>query len=429
LYLKDTALPVIFFSTMIICFITSPTESIADVSRYLVVKGAAAVFAETRKAGQELVIGSIKSNIGHSGAAAGVSGFIKAVLAVENGAIPGNPTFFTPNPAIDFAASRVRVTRTLIKWPNTLEVRRASINSFGFGGSNAHAIVENNEFSNYVSSYKQTTSNFFNDDDDFGDAPKDSLPTVLVLSANDQQSLKSYSKSLSRHLVDPKVSADITDLAYTLSERRSRHDYRAFVVTHTSKIEQNELIFGQRASSKSRIGFVFTGQGVQWPEMGKQLLNLYPQARKVVQYFDSVLQQLPNAPNWALLNELTESRSAQAFRLPEFSQPLVTALQLALEIIKDWGIKPQAVIGHSSGEIAAAAAAGLITPAGTIKNAYYRGQADKQVPPTEPLGVLAVGVSVEVIERYMNASGGKVQIACYNSPSSLTMSGTASALQ
>ncbi|KAM7207245.1 hypothetical protein V8F20_002511 [Naviculisporaceae sp. PSN 640] len=398
------------------------------------VKGAASVFASTRQLGQDLVIGSIKSNIGHSEAAAGLSGLMKVVLALEHGVIPGNPTFIDPNPNIDFKGSRVRATRMSIKWPETtLGVRRASVNSFGFGGSNAHAILENAPFTTHVSSYKQITSDFFGDEDDDQDVSnaEDAPPKVLVLSANDQGSLKNYISALSGHLINPSVSVDIDDLAYTLYERRSHHYYRAFLVSNTtsSGIDQAKLHFGQKASTKPRIGFVFTGQGAQWSQMGASLIKTFPQARQMVEDLDKVLQKLPDPPSWSLLFELTQERDPAALRQPEFSQPLVTALQLAiLEVVKDWGIQPEAVVGHSSGEIAAAVAAGLIMPDEAIKIAYYRGQGTKKFPPKEPLGMLAVGVNVETVEKYMDPQS-KVQIAGYNSPSSLTLSGTAAALK
>ncbi|KAJ5137885.1 reducing type I polyketide synthase [Penicillium atrosanguineum] len=397
------------------------------------VKGAASVFASTRELGQDLVIGSIKSNIGHSEAAAGLSGLMKVVLALERGVIPGNPTFITPNPNIDFAGSRVRATRMSIKWPEqALDVRRASVNSFGFGGSNAHAILENAPFaSSHVSSYKEITTDFFGDDDEDEDiaGTGDSPPKVLVLSANDQGSLKNYVNALAGHLINPSVSVDVDDLAYTLSERRSHLYYRAFAVSSTSSIDHSKVQFGQKAASTPRIGFVFTGQGAQWSQMGASLIKAFPQAKEVIEELDRALQSLPDPPKWSLLDELTEERTPEALQQPEFSQPLVTALQLAiLAVVKEWGIHPKVVVGHSSGEIAAAAAAGLVTPDEAIKIAYYRGQGAKQFPPEEPLGMLAVGVNIDTVEKYLDPES-KVQIACYNSPSSLTLSGSTAALK
>ncbi|TRX89754.1 hypothetical protein FHL15_009344 [Xylaria flabelliformis] len=398
------------------------------------VEGAASVFATTRE--QELIIGSIKSNIGHSEAAAGLSGLIKAALSVENGLIVGNPTFIDPNPKIDWKGSKVRATRLSIKWPKDAAasrgLRRASVNSFGFGGANAHAIVENYNNSHHLSSYKKITADFFSDD--ASDDNHQSLPTLLVFSANDQQSLKRGITSLQSHLINPSVSVNVNDLAFTLSERRSRHYYRAFTITQASssdsiELQDSSLVLGKEASSQPRIGFVFTGQGAQWSQMGLELVNTFAQAKDFIRSLDEVLLSLPDPPNWTLLDELTQSRTSEHLRQPEFSQPLVTALQLALLIIlEEWGIKPVCVVGHSSGEIAAAAAAGLITPGDAIKLAYYRGQAGKIAATSEPLGMLAVGIGPDKIQDYLDRNV-DLEIACYNSPDSLTVSGTVSSLE
>ncbi|KAI8948652.1 hypothetical protein F4801DRAFT_556050 [Xylaria longipes] len=398
------------------------------------VEGAASVFAATRE--QELIIGSIKSNIGHSEAAAGLSGLIKAALSVENGLIVGNPTFIDPNPKIDWKGSKARATRLPIKWPRDAAafrgLRRASVNSFGFGGANAHAVVENYRNSHHLSSYKKITADFFSDDT--SDDDHQSLPTLLTFSANDQQSLKRGITSLQAHLINPTVSVNVNDLAFTLSERRSRHYYRAFTITQASssdsiELQNSSIVFGKKASSQPRIGFVFTGQGAQWSQMGLDLVNAFAQAKDFIRSLDEVLRGLPDPPNWTLLDELTQSRAPEHLRQPEFSQPLVTALQLALLVIlEEWGIKPVCVVGHSSGEIAAAAAAGLITPGEAIKIAYYRGQAGKLTATSEPLGMLAVGIGPARVQEYLEPNF-NLEIACYNSPSSLTMSGTVSSLE
>ncbi|RYP44476.1 hypothetical protein DL768_009047 [Monosporascus sp. mg162] len=399
------------------------------------VNGAASVFAKTREKGQELIIGSIKSNIGHSEAAAGISGLMKAVLSVERGVIPGNPTFINPNPKIDFTASKVRATRTSIKWPGSPGRRRASVNSFGFGGANAHVVLENAD-SSHVSSYKQISDDFFADDDEEENTvAQHATPTLLVFSANEEKSLKNYIQSLSAHLINPSTSINVGDLAYTLSERRSRLYYRGFTVVRGSNIQgdiqQESVVFGKKAPSTPNVGFIFTGQGAQWSQMGLDLVKSFPQAKKAIEDMDKILQALPGRPNWTLLGELTEARSSEALRQPEFSQPLVTALQIALvDVLCGWGISPKAVVGHSSGEIAAAAAAGLITREEAIKTAYYRGQAAKHLPPSQRLGMLAVGISAEMVEEsYLKDVDGKVEIACYNSPSSLTLSGPVSDLE
>lgn len=411
------------------------------------VRGAAIVFAPSRTPGRELVIGSVKSNIGHSEAAAGLSGLIKAVLAVESGVIPGNPTFVDPNPSIDFHALRVRATRTTIKWPksagDSTVVRRASVSSYGFGGANAHAVVESvgmlGSSSRGVSSYKRVTADTFfdqleNEDDD--DERRDAGPlSVLFFSANDEESLRKYVSQLSAHFIKPGVSVDLRDLAYTLSARRTRHYVGAFSLCRdTRSIREDSLVIGRLASPHPpRVGFVFTGQGAQWSQMGAHLIEYFPMARAVIRHLDGVLSALEDPPTWSLLDELTEPRSSEVLRQPEFSQPLVTALQLALlAVTEHWGIQPVAVVGHSSGEIAAAACAGLISYEDAIKVAYYRGLAAKlAMPAQEPLGMLAVGISAEKIKSYINdntSSPSAVQVACFNGPNSLTLSGPRHAL-
>ncbi|KAF4769894.1 hypothetical protein HAV15_011851 [Penicillium sp. str.  len=391
--------------------------------------GAASVFAKGRDPGQELVIGSIKSNIGHSEAAAGISGLIKAILSVERGMIPGNPTFVNPNPNIDFDALRVRATRHMIKWL-AMKKHRASVNSFGFGGANAHVVLESAENSPHVSSYLEKIGlDFFDEEEDFS-SEQGTERKLLVFSANDEPSLKKSIQALSAHLMSPGVSLDMGDLSYTLSERRTRHYQRAFAVIEGKEIPKERIVFGKKKAIPPKVGFLFTGQGAQWSQMGLELLNSLPVARNMIHHLDDVLQTSLSPPEWSLWDELTEPRSADALRQPIFSQPLVTALQLAiLAVMKDWGIVPTSVVGHSSGEIAAAAAAGLITPEAAIKIAYYRGYAAKRVSRDVPLGMLAVGIGAEDVGNYLDTGNGAVQIACYNSPSSLTLSGEVSALE
>ncbi|KAJ6023925.1 Acyl transferase/acyl hydrolase/lysophospholipase [Penicillium herquei] len=409
------------------------------------VDGAASVFAESKSAAQPLVIGSVKSNIGHSEAAAGLSGLIKAVLAVEQGIIPGTATFITPNPKIDFEKNRVRASRNAVAWPANTK-KRASINSFGFGGANGHAIIEAPEYllGDRVPKYKSTFTNgqgfsegFFDDSDDEDlvtelGALSSSVtkPKVIVLSAEDENSLKASIKRLSTHILNPGVQVGLEDLAFTLSERRSKLYHRAYSLQTDTQITSDAFQVAKPLGQDIRIGFIFTGQGAQWPAMGKQLLETFPVARRVVESLDKILQSLPEPPSWSLVSELTEDRDAAHLREPEFSQPLVTALQLALiSVLSQWGIRPARVVGHSSGEIAAAVAAGYLTSETAIKVAFFRGQAGKQLPPQEAVGMLAVGVSADQIEAFIDSEDDAVQIACFNSPRSLTVSGTVAALE
>ncbi|KXX76491.1 Lovastatin diketide synthase LovF [Madurella mycetomatis] len=396
------------------------------------VNGAGSVFAPTRAVDKPLVIGSIKSNLGHSEPAAGSSGIIKAVLCIENGLIPGTPSFINPNPKIDFTRNRVLVSRIPLPWPAAPGIiRRASVNSFGYGGSNAHAIIEEAPL-NHVSTHM--SSHLSADDFSFDFVPDDSSarPHTLVLSANDAASLKANVAALCRHLINPGVRVGLPDLAYTLSERRSRFWHRAFVTTTTTEIQASDFVVGKRSPNVPRVGFVFTGQGAQWPQMGRQLVEYFPSAREVLEELDEVLKGLPEPPEWTLVEELTRERTAEYLRQPEFSQPLVTALQLAiLAVLEDWGVKAISVVGHSSGEIAAAYAAGLLRRSDAIKAAFYRGRAAvrRQEDAEREVGMLAVGLGAEAAAEYLQKYDGDVWIACFNSPSSLTISGRTKALE
>ncbi|KAK7422917.1 hypothetical protein QQZ08_009273 [Neonectria magnoliae] len=421
------------------------------------VNGASMVFKASHPAHDPLIVGSIKSNIGHSENAAGISSLLKATLAVESGLIPGNPTFITPNPKIDFAKLHLRPSRVAVNWPKSKnDYRRASVNSFGFGGTNAHAIVESSAHYlreqniqprvQYLSSYSEESDDFFDDDDEEADeaAGGAARPQVVVFSANNLDSLKAYLKKLRAHFLNPRVSVKLSDLTYTLSERRTRLYHRGFAVitkapdAKIDDISADAVIFGKQAADPPKIGFVFTGQGAQWPQMGRDLLSAFPEtAGSIIKRLDKALQDLSPAvrPSWSIYSELTESRSSEHMRLPEFSQPLVTALQLALaEVLKLWGVSPRAVVGHSSGEIAAACTAGLLTPEQAIKIAYLRGFAGKEATPSEPLSMMAVGMGPEKVQPYLDAINPRgekaaVEIACYNSPSSITLAGTVDALK
>ncbi|KAJ5101357.1 hypothetical protein NUU61_003579 [Penicillium alfredii] len=395
------------------------------------VNGAGSVFGVSRSVERPLLIGSIKSNVGHSEPAAGNSGLIKAIMAIEKGVIPGTPLFIKPSPKIDFAGNKVKAFRTAVAWPDKdFPFRRASINSFGFGGSNAHAIIEQPEKSardHHVSSYRGSDSL-----DNYDEPEESERPYTLFVSANDAKSLKGNIEALCNHLVNPRVKVSLADLAYTLTERRSRLWHRAFITTFSSEIRENDFTVGKRGSRSPKVSFVFTGQGAQWPQMGKDLLKYFPWTRSILEELDQVLQAQPNRPSWSLVKELTESRSAEHLRQPEFSQPLVTAMQLCIvAVLESWGVVPSNVIGHSSGEIAAAHTAGLLDRAGAIKAAFYRGRAavNRKSEIETDVGMVAVGLGPDGAQPFIEKYSGSAWVACFNSPTSVTISGRKAVLE
>ncbi|KAF7593595.1 hypothetical protein BBP40_011215 [Aspergillus hancockii] len=220
------------------------------------VRGVASVFCPGRDAAKPLYIGSVKSNIGHSEPAAGISGLIKAVLSIENDMIPEIPHLLTPirivsaplckenkyvvgqlRRTVDFKALNVLPSRTARPWSDA-PIRRASANSFGYGGSNAHVVVEEaGSFTaaEHVSSYLAAADGFF--DSEREDTPG-TRPYLLPFSANDSQSLVSYFSKLRKHLLNPNVSVDLSDLAYTLCERRSKLYHRGYIVTASTELDE-----------------------------------------------------------------------------------------------------------------------------------------------------------------------------------------------
>ncbi|KAF2805465.1 putative polyketide synthase [Mytilinidion resinicola] len=380
------------------------------------VNGISSVFTEAIFDDTPLRIGSLKSNIGHSEPAAGISGLLKVVLALEHGVIPGNPTFVTPNSNIDFKRVKLWTSRTASRWEEPPSLRRASINSFGYGGANAHAVVDSAQGkSSHISSYPD-------DEDLFADEPTIDRPYVLSLSGNDTQALQDNIEALQRHIANPAVRISMRDLAYTLSEKRTHHFHRGYLVADGSDISQDQPTLG-KSTSAPRIGLVFTGQGAQWPQMGRDLVANFPQAKAHILHLSSVLTGLPDSPKWSLIEELTLPRTREQYMNPELSQTLVTALQLALlAVLADCGLGYQTVVGHSSGEIAAAVAAGCLTPELAIKIAFYRGKATSSATYKSPVGMMAVGLSEKEARACLGTTA-NVQIACVNSPKSITLAG------
>lgn len=295
------------------------------------------------------------------------------------------------------------------------------------GGSNAHAIVDQPslvERSNYVTSYKTAA------DENFvcpGEETEYERPYVLVLSANDATSIKGSIQSLCRYLINPRVRVNLTDLAYTLSQRRSRFWHCAFLTTKSTEIEEKDFVIGKsRSGQPPKIAMAFTGQGAQWPQMGKAMLETFPWTRSILEELDRVLQAKKDPPKWSIITELTESRSPDHMRQPELAQTLTTALQLCIvAVLYSWGAKPSSVVGHSSGEIAAAYAAGLIDLSSAITTAFYRGRAaEMRKHELEPnMGMIAVGLSAKAASVYVERYPGSAWIACFNSPESVTISG------
>lgn len=386
-----------------------------------------------------LWIGAVKTNIGHSEAASGLSALIKAILIVERGIIPPTRGLVKPSPSIKWDEWQVKVATEPQPFPPSLPVRRVSINSFGYGGTNAHIIVEGAE-----SFLHAKGRNYTYVDESLGGglgfgkkkigprrrAAYRKRPFLLLFSAHDkatlQRNIDAHGRVAHRY--------DLLDLSYTLATRRSVLASKAFTVASSSTITDafsnaaSAFTFGAAKKKATSIGFVFTGQGAQWPRMGAELLRYSSTFLESIRALDRALEDLSDGPDWSIEDILLEDSKTSPINEAEFAQPLCTAIQIGLvQVLNHWGIRPAVTVGHSSGEIAAAYAAGLISSEEAITAAYYRGQAVRHV---ETAGaMMAVGLGAEDVQKYLQGDAkGRVVVACHNSPSGVTVSGDADAL-
>ncbi|KAK0126530.1 hypothetical protein ONS95_008126 [Cadophora gregata] len=383
------------------------------------------VFGEGRTARMPLFVGSVKSNIGHLEAASGIISVIKTAMMLERGFILPNHDFKKPNEKIPLAKWNLKIPVNQCPWPRGK--RFASVNGFGFGGTNSHIIMEKAPF------LKKNEL----------DVPETQDPTVqtrklFVLSANDKSALEIMMKNMGIYLEQrPEIfqSELMSNVAYTLGQRRSLMQWRVAISTPTSFELIETLNSGKatptRQTESPRIGFIFTGQGAQWNAMGRELYDHYPIFQATMDACEDCLISF-GAP-FSLLAELKKDVETSAINEAHISQPACTAIQLAVtDLLCSWGITPAAVAGHSSGEIAASYAAGILPLASCMAISYYRGMAivslKKQFPGLKG-AMMAVGASKEDIAPLISQLKEKeVRIACFNSPSSLTVSGDEPAL-
>ncbi|KAL3421917.1 Lovastatin diketide synthase LovF 16 [Phlyctema vagabunda] len=373
------------------------------------------VFGEGRTARNPLFIGSVKSNIGHLEAASGIISVIKASMMLERGFILPNYDFKKPNEKIPFAKWNLKVPISQRPWPRPK--RFASVNNFGFGGTNSHVVLERAPF------MKENEP-----DDSSSQARK-----LFVLSANDKNALEALMKNIGIYLEQrPEIFQNdlMSNVAYTLGQRRSLMQWRVAITTTSSfdliQALNSGKISPSRETEPPRIGFIFTGQGAQWNAMGRELYDHYPIFKSTIDACDAYLVKL--RATFSLVEELKKDAETSLVNEAHISQPACTAVQLALtELLRSWGVKPTAVAGHSSGEIGAAYAAGILPLDACMAISYYRGLVTvmlKRDHPSLKGSMMAVGCTKEEITPLIEGlTANFAKIACFNSPTSLTISG------
>ena len=426
--------------------------------------------------GDRLVVGSVKSNMGHLEGACALPGILKVVAALEAGEIPPTLGFKTPNLRIDFDKAKARVNTDLEPWPKD-RLKRASVTSAGFGGTNGHCVIDhvhnviplylkpgivgqrtkepsgshgrvtygiNGHVMNGANGHlwSEITGNGANDTKDQlqhsavtdaqnmimkPDAGTRQL-VVLPFSAHNQASLLANMNALSQVI----HRHSMADVAYTLAVKRSRFTQRAFCIVDKNEVVQTALGQDVKVFSSLQpicVGFAFTGQGAQWHGMGAELFE-YAVFRDTISYLDRILGVFPHPVSWKIADVLSGKCEKTLVQMPAVSQTVCTALQIGLvDLLASWSIRPAGTVGHSSGEMAAAYAAGRITAAEAIAAAYYRGYIvsfNKQEG-----AMLAVGMGLVQGTKYLQEAGfeEKVKIAAMNSPDSITMSGDVEAIE
>ncbi|KAI1744483.1 reducing type I polyketide synthase [Xylaria scruposa] len=380
--------------------------------------------SESRPAGQPVFLASVKTNLGHTEAASGLAAIIKTAKSLEVSKIAPSINFEKPNPEIDFERLRLQIPRKLADWPASA-IRRASVNNFGYGGTNTHVILEEAE---------PHRSNARGRVNGVNVAHPDPEKKLFILSARDEKTAARMVENLRSYIhLSPEVS--YKDLAYTLSERRSKFNWR--IAVSAGSLPQLEEALSdtthrpvQAQSRPPKLGFVFNGQGAQWYAMGRELLSAYPVFLATIETCDATLKSL--GAKWSVLEELRRDEKTSRVNEVRYSMPLTCAIQLALvQLLRDWGIRPFAVTAHSTGEVAAAFAAGALSVEEAITVTYLRGMVNANAVgrQTTSGSMMAVGLGPSEVEPYINqVNSGKINIACFNSPSSVTLSGDTDAI-
>ncbi|RAL13936.1 polyketide synthase [Aspergillus homomorphus CBS 101889] len=349
-----------------------------------------------------IYMGAVKPNVGHSEGASGITSVIKCVLALENKTIPPNVYFEQPNAKIPFEQAKLQVPTEATPWPSDRH-ERVSVNSFGIGGTNAHLIMES------AASVLGNQS-----EDEIEPSPTREMAHLLIHSAKTPTSLEANIQTID--VYHKAHEAADSDLAYTLAFRREQLTHRAFSIIGTDGALQT---CARARATNPNIVYVFSGQGAQWPGMGRELIYKSVRFRDDIRDLDKHLQRLTNSPSWTIENELLKCDHASRMSEARLSQPLCTAIQVALvNLLREWGVTPSLVVGHSSGEIAAAYASGAISAETAIAIAYNRGQAVDAV--RTPGAMAAVGLGAEEAKPFIREG---VVVACENSPRSVTLSG------
>lgn len=365
-----------------------------------------------RPGGEKCWIGSVKTNIGHLEAAAGISSVVKAILMLKHKQIPPHLHLKNVNSRIDLDKLGLRIPQQLEPWPEHEGPAYIGINSFGYGGTNAHVILSEAPLSNSPTLLES------------------SFPLVVPLSAHVEEALPALAESHAQLLG---TDIPLADYLYTVSRRRTHHAHRMAVIFNSRDDLRDKLLAFSKnepaavvgtAHQKKKLVFVYTGMGPQWWGMGMELMQAEPVFRAVIQNCDRIFTRFAD---WSIC-ELFEQNTGDPMPDPMHAQPANFAIQVALTALwRSYGIEPDAVVGHSAGEIAAAYVGGSLTLEDALLVTYHRCRLMQRTVGQGKM--LAAGLSLEEAQSLLDGYEEKISLAAVNSATSVTLAGHPEALQ
>ncbi|MEV6166561.1 SDR family NAD(P)-dependent oxidoreductase [Streptomyces sp. NPDC052052] len=383
-----------------------------------------ATYGQDRPEGRPLLLGSLKSNIGHSQAAAGVAGVIKSVMAMRHGLLPGTLHVDAPSPHVDWSTGAVSLLTATTAWPETGRPRRAAVSSFGISGTNAHLVIEQ---------APHPTA------DTVAEPGSEPVPAVpWVVSGGSAAGLRAQAERLLAFLRErPEARAD--DIGHSLAVSRARLGHRAVVVGR----RRTELLAGLEAVARGeaapgivtaeglpaaenrRTVFVFPGQGAQWEGMALELAESSGVFRDRLLDCERALRPLVD---WSLTEVLRGGPGAPGLDRVDVVQPVLFSVMVALAALwRSVGVEPDAVVGHSQGEIAAACVAGMLSLEDAAAVVALRSRSLARL--SGKGGMVSVALPVEAVEERLGRWNGRLGVAAVNGPRTVVVSGDADALE
>jgi malonyl CoA-acyl carrier protein transacylase len=398
------------------------------------------VLMEDRELNQPCWIGSVKTNIGHLEAAAGIAGLIKVVLSLKHGEIPPHLHLQQLNPYIQLEQTNIKIPTKLQPWLLVGQSRLAGVSAFGFGGTNAHVILEEAPIPVSMENTLETAQNSVNlQNENLVNRPFH----LLTLSAKTEQALADLVQSYQNYLeINPELA--IADVCFSANTGRSHFKHRLAIIAADQQeltdklakiIAKSEVsgVFSANLASNSqspKIAFLFTGQGSQYINMGRQLYQTQPVFRRSLEQCDEILQSYLAEKSLLEVIYPENPQELNNFFLDQtaYTQPALFAIEYALaQLWQSWGIKPDVVMGHSVGEYVAATVAGVFSLEDGLKLIAHRGRLMQKLPADGEM--VAVMASEDKVNQIISPYKEKVVLAAINGPESVVISGEAEAIK